>query len=53
VLFAHPDTGAVSLALLFGLFNLFAGVTMITQGVEVRRTDKGLHSVLPNTAQAA
>jgi uncharacterized membrane protein HdeD (DUF308 family) len=53
VLFAHPDTGAVSLALLFGLFSLFAGITMITQGVEVRRTSKSLHSVLPNTAEAA
>jgi uncharacterized membrane protein HdeD (DUF308 family) len=53
VLFARPNVGVVSLALLFGLFNLFAGVTMITQGVEVRRTGKSLHSVLPQAPKAA
>jgi uncharacterized membrane protein HdeD (DUF308 family) len=50
VLFARPNVGAVSLALLFGLFNLISGVTMITQGVEIRRTGKTLRSVLPNAA---
>jgi uncharacterized membrane protein HdeD (DUF308 family) len=53
VLFAHPDAGAVTLALLFGLFSLIAGVTMITRGIEVRRTGKTLHSVLPQASQAA
>jgi uncharacterized membrane protein HdeD (DUF308 family) len=53
VLFARPNVGAVSLALLFGLFNLFSGVTQITQGVEIRRTGKTLHSVLPRAAKAA
>ncbi len=50
VLFGRPNVGAVSLALLFGLFNLFSGVTLITRGVEIRRTGKTLHSVLPKAA---
>ena len=53
VLFAHPDAGAVTLALLFGLFSLIAGGTMITQGIELRRADKSLHSVTPEAHQAA
>ena len=53
VLFAHPDAGAVTLALLFGLFNLIAGGTMITQGIELRRTGKTLHSVTSEVHQAA
>ena len=50
VLFARPDIGAVTLALLFGLFSLVSGVTMVTRGVEIRRTGKSLHSVLPKAA---
>ena len=38
------------LALLFGLFSLISGVTMITRGVEIRRDGKALHSVLPKAA---
>ena len=53
VLFAHPDAGAVTLALLFGLFNLIAGGTMITQGIELRRTSKSLHSVTPQATKVA
>jgi uncharacterized membrane protein HdeD (DUF308 family) len=53
VLCARPNVGVVSLALLFGLFNLIAGVTMITQGVEIRRTGKSLHSVTPSAPKAA
>jgi uncharacterized membrane protein HdeD (DUF308 family) len=52
VLFARPNIGVVSLALLFGLFEVFAGITMITQGVEVRRTGKTLHSVVPSAKAA-
>ena len=48
--FARPDIGAVTLALLFGLFSLILGVTLITRGVEIRRTGKSLHSVLPKAA---
>ena len=43
LLFARPGVGAVTLALLFGLFNLIAGTWMLTQGIELRRTDKALH----------
>ena len=50
VLFAHPDAGAVTLALLFGLFNLIAGATLVTRGVELRRTGKTLHSIVPKAA---
>jgi uncharacterized membrane protein HdeD (DUF308 family) len=44
VLFARPGVGAVSLAVLFGLFTLIYGVSQITMGIELRRTGKGLHS---------
>ena len=50
VLFAHPHIGAFALALLFGLYALVYGVSLITQGIEVRRFRKNLHSV---TADAA
>jgi Short repeat of unknown function (DUF308) len=45
-LFARPGMGAVTLALLFGLFNLICGTSAIAQGIELRRTRKALHSVL-------
>ena len=45
-LFARPGMGAVTLALLFGLFNLIYGTSAIAQGIELRRTRKTLHSVL-------
>ncbi len=47
VLCARPGLGAVTLALLFGLFNLIAGIWMLVQGTELRRTGKTLHSVRP------
>ncbi len=50
VLFARPGIGAVTLALLFGLVNLISGATLITRGVEVRRTGRTLHSILPKAA---
>jgi uncharacterized membrane protein HdeD (DUF308 family) len=53
VLFARPNVGVVTLALLFGLFSVIAGVTLITQGVEIRLTGKSLHSVLPSAPKAA
>jgi len=43
VLCARPGLGAVTLALLFGLFNLIAGTWMLVQGIELRRTGKTLH----------
>ena len=43
VLCARPGIGAITLALLFGLFNLIAGIWMLAQGIELRRTGKTLH----------
>ena len=45
VLCARPGIGAVTLALLFGLFNLIAGTWMLVHGIELRQTGKTLHSV--------
>ena len=42
VLCARPGLGAITLALLFGLFNLIAGTWMLVQGIELRRTGKTL-----------
>ena len=42
VLCARPGIGAVTLALLFGLFSLIAGIWMLVQGTELRRTGKTL-----------
>jgi uncharacterized membrane protein HdeD (DUF308 family) len=38
VLFSRPGVGAVTLALLFGLFNLTAGFALIVMGLQMRRT---------------
>lgn len=46
VLFAHPGMGAVSLALLFGLFNLVSGSSMLIQGIEVRSFNASLRSLV-------
>ena len=45
VLCGRPAIGAVTLALLFGLFNLIYGIWMLVQGIELRHTRKTLHSV--------
>lgn len=45
VLFSHPAIGAVTLALLFGLFNVLYGVSAIARGVELRRAGTALHSL--------
>jgi uncharacterized membrane protein HdeD (DUF308 family) len=45
LLFARPGVGAVTLALLFGLFALIYGFSQITMGIELRRTGKTLNSV--------
>jgi Short repeat of unknown function (DUF308) len=52
VLCARPHMGAITVALLFGLFNLIAGIWMIVQGIEVRRTGKTLDSALPEKQPA-
>jgi uncharacterized membrane protein HdeD (DUF308 family) len=50
VLFARPGLGAVTLAILFGLFNLISGATLITRGIEVRQTGRTLDPVVPKAA---
>jgi uncharacterized membrane protein HdeD (DUF308 family) len=46
VLCARPGLGAITLALLFGLFNLVYGGWALVQGIELRRTGKTLNSVV-------
>jgi len=50
VLFARPNVGAVTLALLFGLFSLVYGVSQITTGVELRRIGQTVDKDLDRTA---
>jgi len=50
LLFARPGVGAVTLALLFGLFSLVYGFSQITLGIEARRTGQTLHSILDQAA---
>ena len=50
VLFARPGVGAITLALLFGLFSLIYGVSQIVMGAQLRRTGNTLHSILPDAA---
>jgi uncharacterized membrane protein HdeD (DUF308 family) len=45
---SRPDIGAVTLALLFGLFSLVYGVTQVVVGIEIRHSGKSLESVLPS-----
>ena len=42
VLFAHPGVGALTLAVLFGLFNLIYGAWALVQGIELRHAKKEL-----------
>jgi len=50
VLFVRPDVGAVTLALLFGLFSIIYGVSEITMGVQLRCVGGDVHSVLSAAA---
>jgi uncharacterized membrane protein HdeD (DUF308 family) len=50
VLFAHPNIGAFALALLFGLYNLVAGVTLIVMGIDARRAAKHEDKVMAGAA---
>ena len=45
VLFTHPVIGAVTLALLFGLFSMVCGISQITMGIEVYRVRRALDRV--------
>jgi uncharacterized membrane protein HdeD (DUF308 family) len=46
VLSARPDIGALTLALLFGLYSLIFGVSEIVLGVQMRRTGHTVQEVL-------
>jgi uncharacterized membrane protein HdeD (DUF308 family) len=46
VLAARPGIGAVTLALLFGLYSMIFGVSQITMGIDAHRTGGTLHSAL-------
>jgi uncharacterized membrane protein HdeD (DUF308 family) len=50
VLFGRPGLGAVTLAILFGLFSLISGATLITKGIDVHRAGRALDPVLPRAA---
>jgi uncharacterized membrane protein HdeD (DUF308 family) len=52
LLFARPGVGAVTFALLFGLFSLVYGISQIMRGVEVRRPRHALHAVGPRAHAA-
>jgi uncharacterized membrane protein HdeD (DUF308 family) len=52
VLFARPGMGALTLALLFGLFNLLYGAWTVVQGIELRQTGKTLQSAVPERTVA-
>ena len=45
VLVARPDVGALTLALLFGLYSLIFGVSQIVLGAELRHSGASLRSV--------
>jgi uncharacterized membrane protein HdeD (DUF308 family) len=52
VLCARPGIGAVTLALLFGLFSLIFGICVLVQGIELRRTGKTLDPAAREKARA-
>src|SRR5579859_7139002 len=47
VLFARPDVGAVTLALLFGLYSMIYGFSQITAGVQARQLGKSIQALSP------
>jgi uncharacterized membrane protein HdeD (DUF308 family) len=47
LLFARPNVGAVTLALLFGLYSLIYGFSQITAGVQLRHMGGSLQSLSP------
>jgi len=53
VLFARPGTGAITLALLFGLFNLIYGAVMLVDGIELRRGARHILHPAPRERHAA
>jgi uncharacterized membrane protein HdeD (DUF308 family) len=49
-LFARPSIGAVTLALLFGLFSLFYGISQIVLGAQLRQSGNTVDKVLGQAA---
>src|SRR5689334_439788 len=47
VLFARPNVGAVTLALLFGLYSMIYGFSQITAGIQARQLGKSVQSLAP------
>ena len=47
VLFARPGVGAVTLALLFGLYSMIYGFSQITAGVQARQLGTSVQSLSP------
>jgi uncharacterized membrane protein HdeD (DUF308 family) len=50
LLFARPNVGAITLALLSGLFSLINGICEITLRAQLRRTGRTLQPMLPDAA---
>jgi uncharacterized membrane protein HdeD (DUF308 family) len=50
VLAARPGVGAVTLALLFGLYSMIFGVSQITMGIQARQTGGTVRSALQDAA---
>ena len=46
VLFARPAMGAVTLALLFGLFSLVYGFSALFEGIDLRHADHKVHQAI-------
>ncbi len=47
VLFARPDVGALTLALLFGLYSMIYGFSQIAAGVQARQLGKSVQALSP------
>lgn len=50
VLFARPGVGAVTLALLYGLFALFYGISQIAAGIHLRSAGQEVRTILRRAA---
>lgn len=50
VLFARPGVGALTLALLFGMFALIYGISQVSSGIQLRRTNSAAPSLLRQAA---
>jgi uncharacterized membrane protein HdeD (DUF308 family) len=53
VLFARPGAGAITLALLFGLYNLVYGARALVQGIELRQARHTIHSAFTQMEKKA